>query len=125
MNKPIFLSYARDDYAYAYQLQLGLAGINIVGWMDKADIAAGDAIGTEVRSALQKSAAFVLLVSPNSVSNSWINFEVGAAQALQKPIIPIFLEGSELPETLHGIQFLDARDKPIEHVVHELEQAVQ
>ena len=125
MNKRIFISYARDDYAFAHQLLSGLRNINVEGWMDEADIAAGAAIGTAVRAAIQKSSAIVVLVSPNSLRSRWVDFEVGAAQALGKPIVPILLEGSELPETLQEIVSIDARDKPIKHVVLELEKTVR
>ena len=125
MNKQIFISYARNDYAFAHQLLSALRDINVEGWMDEADVAAGAAIGEAVRSAIRKSNAVVVLVSPNSLLSRWVDFEVGAAQALGKPVVPILLEGSELPETLQGIGSIDARDKPIDNVVLELEKAVR
>jgi hypothetical protein len=125
MKKRIFLSYARDDYAFAHQLLSGLRNVEVEGWMDHTDIAAGAAVGAAIRSAIQKSSAIVVLVSPSSLRSGWVNFEVGAAQALRKPIVPILLKGNDLPETLEGISFLDARDKPIEHVLLELKKAVR
>ncbi len=125
MSKRIFISYARHDYAFAHQLLSGLRGISVEGWMDEADIAAGAANGAAVRSAIEKSSAIVVLVSPSSLRSRWVDFEVGAAQALGKPIVPILLEGSELPETLQDIRAIDARDKLINHVALELEKAVR
>ena len=93
MKKRIFISYARADYAFAHQLLSALRDFNIEGWMDDTDIAAGSAVGDAVRSAIQKASAVVVLVSPMSVRSQWVSFEVGAAQALQKPIVPILLEG--------------------------------
>ncbi len=126
--KKLFISYARSDYPFAHRLVEHLKQYGVSGWLDHADIAAGDAFASTIRSALQESSAMVVLLSPASIHNQWINFELGAGAALGIPIIPIVVDGEEfeddLPEPLRGVHFLDARNKPLEDVAAEVEEAL-
>jgi len=125
----IFISYAREDRAHAQKLLAALVETGVEGWMDATDIASGAAVSKAVRSAIERSGAIVVLLSPKSLHNKWVNFEVGAGLALGRPIIPIIVEGPglehELQETLHGIHILDARNRPIEQVAKDVEAALE
>src|SRR4051794_7976917 len=115
--KKLFISYAPPDYPFACRLVEQLKQYGVSGWMDTADISAGSAIASTIRSALKESSAMVVLVSPDSLRSSWINFELGAGAALDIPIIPIVVGGegieSDLPEPLRGVKFLDARNRSV------------
>jgi hypothetical protein len=124
--KTIFIAYADDDASYARELQFFLRKANNVeGWMDSADIAAGSGIAAAFRLAIKKSSAMVVLVSRHSVKSHWIQFEVGAALALEKPVIPILIEGAMIQDSLQGIPFLDARGKPMDEVAGDVAKRVQ
>jgi hypothetical protein len=127
--KKIFLSYARDDYPFAHQLLAALRKVKVEGWMDTADVAAGGAIGGDVRSAIKHSSAMIVLVSRRSLESNWVNFEIGAGLALRKPIIPILIKDGDLehdlPAMLKDIQFLDARNKPVDEVIRDIERAIK
>lgn len=129
MNKKIFISYARPDYPFAHRLVEHLKQYGTSGWMDAADISAGGAIASTIRSALKESSAVVVLVSPDSLRSHWINFELGASAALNIPIIPIVIGGegveNDLPEPLRGVQFIDARNRPIDAIAEEVEKALR
>lgn len=126
--KKLFLSYARADYSFAHRLVEHLKQYGASGWMDNADISAGNAVASAIRSALQESSAVVVLVSPDSLRSPWVEFEVGAAAALGLPIIPVVVGGkgveNDLPEPLRGIVLLDARNRPVSEIAEELERAV-
>jgi hypothetical protein len=96
--------------------------------MDSADISAGSATASGVRSALQGSKAMVVLVSPASLGDRWVNFELGAGVAQDLPIIPIIVGGddveSELPEWLRENELLDARNTPMDAVAEEVEKSL-
>lgn len=53
----------------------------------------------------------VVLLSPSSASSQWVQFEVGAAEGLKKPIVPVLLPGStfeeSVPDHLRDFQILD------------------
>ena len=126
--KRIFISYARDDYSFAHKFLDALQGVDVEGWMDSADIAAGMATSEGTRTALTNSSAVVVLVSPSALKSRWIDFEIGAGLALGKPIIPILITGADidkhLPEPLRNLQVLDARNKSSEEIVRDVEKAL-
>jgi hypothetical protein len=128
MKKKVFLSYARADYPSAYHLVEQLTDFEVSGWMDSTDIQAGSAIGSEIRSAIKSSDAMVILVSPDSLRSKWINFELGAGAALDIPIIPIIIGGAgaelDLPPPLQGLDFLDARNRPLDAVAEDVAKAL-
>jgi TIR domain len=124
----IFLSYASDDYPFAHRLREGLKNVSVEGWMDSADIAAGEATSKAVRSAMKSSKAVVVLISPKALESSWVGFEIGASEALGKSIIPILIKGPNvggtLPEPLRDLKFIDAREMSIQEVIKEVEKAL-
>jgi len=126
--KRIFISYAHDDKRYAKQLQAHLGDVHVAGWMDDADIAAGSAIGRSVKEAIQSASVIAVLISPRSVDNQWVQFELGAGEAMGKTIIPILVEGQEvdqlMPDWLKKTRYLDARRRPIREVAHELAENI-
>jgi hypothetical protein len=121
----VFLSYSKNDYSFAHRLRSGLRDVTVKGWMDEADIAAGTAISSRLRSAIQNSTALLVLISPSALHSRWVDFEVGAGLALGKPIIPILVEGvveKDLPEPLKGIEFIDARNQSLEDAISAIEK---
>ena len=125
----IFISYAGQDYSFAHKLAAGLHNVGIVVWMDDAGIAAGCRAPSGLRSAINESGAMVVLVSPQSLESQWVNFEIGAGLAQDRPIIPILIEGvdidQKLPEVFHGMPVVDARNRPIGDVVRDVEEAMR
>src|SRR5712692_3536568 len=127
VNK-VFISYARRDSAKVGLLVNALRNVDITGWLDAADIASGESVASVVRAALKDSGAVVVLVSPDALESQWVQFELGAAEALRKPIIPVLISGGDveknLPDILRTRQWIDARNKPERQVVEEIEQAL-
>ncbi len=125
----VFISYAQSDVDKVRLLLSELRNLRVHGWMDQADLAAGDAVASSIRSALLHAHAVVVLLSPTALKSQWVNFELGAAEALGKKIIPVLIEGDveteELPEILRGRQWLDARKKPPGEVAREIERLIQ
>jgi hypothetical protein len=128
MKSKIFISYARSDYPHAHKLVESLKHDEVRGWMDSADISAGSATASGVRSALRGSKAMVVLVSPASLGDRWVNFELGAGVAQDLPIIPIIVGGDDLerdmPEWLSENKLVDARNMPMDAVAEEVEKAL-
>ena len=81
--KKIFFSYAPEVSEVAQQLRETLSDAEVSGWMDSADIASGRAIGQKIRESITAASDIVVLVSPRSVNDQWVQFEVGAAWALE------------------------------------------
>lgn len=125
----VFISYARSDRDEAERFVEALRGAKVTGWLDQADIAAGDSVPSAIRDALKDSSAVIVLLSPRALHNSWVQFEIGAAEALGKKILPIIISGEHLEEQLPDImkerKWIDARHRPDADVIHELKSELE
>lgn len=124
----VFFSYAHEDAQVAQELRSSLADIEVSGWKDEVDIATGAALAQQVKDSIREASAVVIFVSPRSVDSQWINFEIGAAMALDKRIIPVFIGDTGIeggfPDWLREYEFIDARLRPIQEVALEIARAV-
>ena len=125
----VFISYAHSDAAQARSLVKALHENNVVGWLDSADIAAGEAVSSAVRDALKNSSVVIVLLSQRALHSQWVQFEIGAAEALDKKIIPVIVSedviDEEIPDILRSRKWIDGRDRPYEDVVRDVKRAVE
>jgi hypothetical protein len=125
----VFVSYSASDRKGVTDVVNALRSANITGWMDAADVAAGANLSSAVREALRAANAIIVFISPNSLKSEWVQFEVGAADALGKVIIPVVISGNyeedELPEILKERRMIDARNRDQAEVVREIGNAIQ
>jgi hypothetical protein len=124
----VFISYSYSDRENVERLVSALRAANIVGWLDAADIAAGASVSSAVRDALQKASAVVFVLSPDALHNQWVQFEIGAAEALGKKIIPVIVSGNrleeQLPDILKNWKVIDARNRLQADVVRDIRLAI-
>lgn len=115
-HKPdVFISYSRDDLAFADQLDaaLGLYGFNTT--VDRHAISGGEdwkrTLGNLIRDA--DTIAFVL--SPSSARSETCAWEVDEAYRLGKRIIPVLcrsLEGATIPAALSQLNYIFFYNEP-------------
>lgn len=126
--KRVFISYAHDDEDAARDLRIGFHDMEVSGWMDQSDIATGAALAQKVKESLRQASAIVVLVSERSLKSKWVQFEIGAAFAMGKLIIPILIGRADiekaLPDWLLGMEFIDARNRPMRDVAAEVVRAL-
>jgi hypothetical protein len=118
--KRVFLSYSHSDRESARELAETLrpAGISL-----EPDFAiSGQQMVEQLKESLRSASAVIILVSERSLKSQWVQFELGVALGVDKPIIPVIIGEEELvlPEWLQGLQYLDGRDRPISEVAKEL-----
>jgi len=109
----IFLSYSHNDRAWVDQFVHQLLKEQVNVWYDQAAIKAGDRWQDKIQDALRESSTLVAILSKNSVNRPWMFFELGAAVADGKRVIPILIEGldaRELPSILAKFQVVVADD---------------
>jgi hypothetical protein len=125
----VFISYAHSDVDEARPLVRKLKEQNVAGWFDSADIAAGESVASAVRNALKHSSVLIVLLSPRALHSEWVQFEIGAAEALDKKIIPIIISGDhleeQLPDILRNRIWIDARHRSHEDVARDVNRAVE
>jgi hypothetical protein len=119
----IFISYAREDYAYACELYLALAKAGLDPWMDKPPpphehlgIAVGQKWRTVIEAKLREADLVALLLSPRSVrKRGYVQTEFRTALSLMNEmpddqvfVLPIVSEKCDIPTLRVGqIDLLD------------------
>ncbi|HKQ05499.1 MAG TPA: toll/interleukin-1 receptor domain-containing protein [Blastocatellia bacterium] len=125
----IFISYSNKDTAFVAQLERMFRQIDVTGFLDQSDMAAGAPISSQIREAIRSASAVLVLLSEDAVRSNWVPFEIGLAQSLGKPIIPVLLPTSELNKSILDLvkdyQVIDARNKPIPEIVKEIDSALE
>lgn len=107
----VFLSYALEDREWVSEFTRALQESGVHNWFDVNDILPGDPWVEKLQSALRESQTLLVFLSPNSVESPFVFFELGAAVADQKRIIPVLigdLESQSIPPLLAQRQVLRA-----------------
>lgn len=108
----VFLSYSSEDRDWATEITTALKDSGVSTWFDAHDIVPGDRWQTRIEEALRESRVLVLIVSPKSLNRPWTFFEIGAAVADSKRIVPVLAEDvdiASLPPLLRQFQSVKER----------------
>ena len=97
MGQQIFISYARDDVAFARDLRERLVAFGHTPWMDLFDIPAGARWPTEIDRALKSSDVIVGLLSPGAVASENVLNEWDWAIANSQRLILLLIAPCEIP----------------------------
>ena len=93
-----FISHAGKDAAQAETIEAALGAKRV--WLDRSEIRLGALLGRELLSNLRASRALVLVWSKRAAQSPWVQSEWIAAANLGKPIVPIRLDKTALPQAL-------------------------
>jgi hypothetical protein len=104
-SEDVFISYARDTKPLAEELTLALQREGIHTWADFKDLKPGQFWKDEIEHALENAHSVVILVSPDSLSTRWADWEwrlalTKAWSDSDKVLIPVVVGGSETPPFL-------------------------
>jgi hypothetical protein len=105
MSRRVFLSYSAQDRVHADSVNhwLQASGLFPAEVADPINFATpADDVRTVIRNLIGRSDALLLLWSKSAVESPWVQYEIGMAQALGKPIVVVLAGGSPsaLPEGL-------------------------
>jgi hypothetical protein len=96
MNKEkrydVFLSYSHKDRPWVLEFVSALREAGVIAWFDINDIAPGERWQDKVQEALWESSTLVVFLSNNTLESPWTFFELGAAMADLKKIIPVLIQ---------------------------------
>jgi len=91
----VFISYKRQEVSrYAASLERQLRGRDIHCFLDDHDLPAGSPLADTVRTALRRSRALVIVVSPGSLRSQYVLDELRVFATYSRQIIPIRLAAS-------------------------------
>ena len=122
-GKHIFISYARDDVAFARDLRERLLTLGQTPWMDLFDIPAGARWPSEIDRALRASDVIVGLMSPAAVSSENVMNEWDWAIANSRRLILLLIEPCQIPFHYVSRNYLDFTSDQAE-AFDELSQAL-
>jgi nucleotide-binding universal stress UspA family protein len=88
----VFISYAREDQAYARDLAADLRAHGLRAWMDDR-IDFGDRWWQTIVQAVRASAAVIVVMTPAAEKSESVEKEILLAQREGKPIFPLLLRG--------------------------------
>jgi hypothetical protein len=109
----VFISYARDDAAFADRLVAALKERGFEAFIDRGDIAPGDLWSERLKSLITQAHAIVFVISPDAVESRACKDEFEFATGLNKRLVPIVcrrVSAGKVPQQLkerHWIFFDD------------------
>jgi tetratricopeptide (TPR) repeat protein len=109
----IFISYSRKDREFVRRLDQALRQRKHEAWVDWDDIHPAEEFMQAIRSAIERTDAFVFVLSPDSVGSQVCGREVAHAVSHNKRLIPIVareVDAHAVPGTLAGINWIFCRE---------------
>jgi TIR domain len=110
--KRVFISYSWKDSAVAEQVK-GAIPSQFDVWIDKERVRPGDEISKALQDGLSASDYYVILISDNSIASNWVKREIATAFDLatkkKLSVIPVILQGAEVPFEFRGLLYIDFR----------------
>jgi len=108
MSAEVFISYAAKDRGRVLGLVKRLQDAGVTVWIDQAGIDVATMWSQEIVSAIRGCKVMLLSISPHSTESENVVKELALASERKKPIIPVYLERADIPETMEyqlaGIQ---------------------
>jgi hypothetical protein len=106
-----FLSYSHDDRDLAARIAEGLRTAGVEAWFDQWEILPGDSLIQKIfAEGLSGADAFIVLITPNSISSRWVQQELDVAMVRRiegvTRIIPIIIGDTRVPEPLRSLLWI-------------------
>lgn len=112
----IFLSHSSLDNDYTDKLHslLEQAGFNV--WYDEKKMTSNSYILSDLPKYIGDREAFIVILSKNSCSSSWVQDEYGYARGLYdkkelKAIIPVVIDDCDIPGFYNNYKWVDCREE--------------
>lgn len=105
----VFLSYSLKDRVWVSAFADSLRNSGVEAWFDVSSLAPGERWQERIQEALRASKFLIVILSSHNLDSPWTFFELGAAVADGKKIIPVATEDLQLervPSLLRQFQFL-------------------
>src|SRR5215813_3194544 len=111
----VFISYSRDDLAFADQLAAGLRVGGIDPTIDRQGISGGEDWRRRLGSLIRDAETVVVVLSPSSTRSETCSWEVEEAIRLGKRIVPVVcrsLENVPAPPRLQSLNYVFFYSEP-------------
>lgn len=109
MMSDVFISTSKSGQDLEKRLRTELRKLGVTVFDPRSELHAGDSWRDEIVKAIKNSSNVVIIVTSDFNSSSWTNYELGVAEALNKPILVVHPESVDprrLPDELRSLQML-------------------
>jgi TIR domain len=113
-GKRAFVSYQRPGEPYVRKLTESLREAGTKVWISRGRLKPGDSWEKEIRTAIDDADSVIVMLGKDVSKNTL--YEIKVAKEKGKRIIPILIEGAELPSDLFGIEYVDLRENAEEGI---------
>jgi hypothetical protein len=125
----IYIAHHSGDIEYVRELSVYLQEHGHDVFFADDDLRPGQMWENELSAALRSSDALIAVISQQSADSKWMLTETGAAMGYftergRPLVIPVVLDGAELPPPLRRVQALFAAGKTVQDVANELDRAL-
>lgn len=110
----VFISYSRNDSVFSERLRAALVGRGFEAYLDKHDIAAGEAWQERLSGLITDADAVVFCSSPHFVASQICDWEVNEAERLGKRLLPVVVEDTsadKVPGRLKRLNYVFMRNE--------------
>jgi hypothetical protein len=109
-----FISHSTKDKPFVRKLAADLVASGVKVWLDEQRILVGDSVPEKIAQGLAESDFFLIVVSQNSVSSSWVKKELSSAlvheiERRKVTVLPIKLDDSPMPDSINDKLYADFR----------------
>lgn len=121
----VFLSYSSASQPWVREFTEALTKSGISAWFDAHDILPGERWQAQIEKALRQSRVLIMVLTPESLQRPWTFFELGAALAGEKRIVPVLsgdVDPADIPAVVRQFQFV--REKSPEAAAKRVAEAV-
>ena len=108
----VFVSHSHADKELATKLATVLRESGVDAWLDKWEIQPGDSLVQKIfEEGLKDCAAILVLLSPDSVTSSWVRHELDVAMVKRiegsTRVVPVMVRPCEVPTALRALLWVD------------------
>jgi TIR domain len=97
----IFVSHTQDDAACAEQIRKGFEAKGYSVWREPTSLSMESILYPRtIENVILSSAAAILVWSSSAAASEWVQRHILFAQRLKKLIVPVVVDGTDLPPTL-------------------------
>jgi len=113
MSYRVYISHSVKDSELAKDLtrRLAEAGVEVIPFVSEADTGSG--LSAMILKRVRDSDEVIVLLTDNSADSSWVRYEIGAADSMDKLLTPVVVnEGVEQRVPMVGKRFVKYADLP-------------
>ena len=124
----VFISYASRDRVLAERIENELEENGVSAFNPLTERPRGKRFSAAIKKALRGSDVVIAVIgSPQAVASSWVNYELGMAEAMGKRIIPLAVDRysvNELPAEFAGQHIMFFDPERIDDAVRDILEAI-